>query len=134
VRGFSSIVLAASLIFFTGCGSETEPDPDTTPPGIESTTPSDNQTGVAADSDIVIQFDEAIDRNSINSDIFHLSQNGTPLYGNVSYDLALHKANLSIPMDLQAGLTYQAVLEAGVKDMTGNRVTEAYQWSFTIAN
>jgi len=134
VNGFRAIALIVSLIVLAGCGGETETEPDTTAPGIESTVPTDNQTGVAPDCDMVIQFDEAIDRNSINSDIFHFSLNSTPLYGNVSYDLEKHKATLSTMADLQAGLTYQAVLEAGVKDMIGNRRTEVYQWSFTVAD
>ncbi len=107
--------------------------PDTTPPEIAQTVPVADAVDVPADTLIVIQFNEAIDRNSINSDLFHLILNGQPYYGQDSYDLAQFQATLNMSAPLQAGATYQAVLEAGVKDTTGNIRKEAYRWSFTVA-
>lgn len=123
-------LIAAGLVWLAGCGDE---GPDKTPPGIESTFPADSATGVAPGVNLLIQFDEAIDRNSINDTIFHAAQGGQSLFGNVSYDLALHQATLSLVIDLQAGVTYQGVLEPGVRDLAGNRRAESFSWSFTVA-
>ncbi len=123
-------IFATCLALLAGCGDQ---GPDEKPPGIESTTPADNAGGVASDTDLIIQFDEAIDRNSINDTIFHAAQGQQSLFGQVSYDLNRHLATLSLSIDLQAGVTYQGVLEPGVKDLAGNRCLQAYRWSFTVA-
>jgi len=125
-----AMIFATCLALLAGCGDQ---GPDETPPGIESTVPADNAGGVAADTDFIIQFDEAIDRNSINDTIFHAAQGQQSLFGQVSYDLNRNLATLSLSIDLQAGATYQGVLEPGVKDLLGNRRVQAYSWSFTVA-
>jgi hypothetical protein len=134
VSAWKTLGTVLLVVVLAGCGSESEPEPDTTPPGIQSTVPTSDQTGVAPDTDIVIQFDEAIDRNSINDTIYHLEKGGQSLFGQVSYDLDLHQATLSLAIEFQAGQVYDAVLEPGVKDMAGNRRTETYRWSFTVAD
>ena len=133
MKACKTVCAVLLALTWAACGGEDEPEPDTTPPGIQSTVPTADQTGVSPDTDIVIQFDEAIDRNSINNDNFHLEKGGQPLYGQVSYDLDLHQAALSLSIDLEAGQVYDAVLEPGVKDTIGNRRTEPYRWSFTVA-
>ena len=115
-------VLAAA-----GCGNgESE---DTAPPGVQSTLPAGGEVGVAPDVKIRIVFDEAIDRNTLDANMFHLDG----LYGSVSYDLATYQATLSLMATLENGEIYHAVLEPGIRDMAGNRMNEAYRWSFTIA-
>jgi hypothetical protein len=96
---------------------------------VQSTDPAANATGVAPDTNIVIVFSEAIDRNTLDDNMFHLEG----LWGSVSYDLANFQATLSLMAPLSAGDTYQAVLEPGVRDMAGNRMNEEYRWSFTVA-
>jgi len=34
---------------------------------------------------------------------------------------------------LENGRVYDVVLEPGVQDMAGNRMNEAFRWSFTVA-
>jgi hypothetical protein len=129
--------LLAFLVVVQGasCGGDNggENGPDTTPPGILSTQPEEGATGVPPDVKIHVVFDEAIERASINSDVFHLELGGQPRYGNVSYDLDRHRATLSMMGELDAGAAYQAVLEPGVRDLAGNRMNQAYRWSFTVA-
>jgi hypothetical protein len=117
------------FLAFTGCGEEQ--GEDTTPPEVQSTQPADGETGVAPDVKIRITFDEAIDRNTLDNNLFHLEG----LWGSVSYDLVTHQATLSLMAPLDRGATYQAVLEPGVRDLSENRnrMNEAYRWSFTVA-
>ncbi len=115
------------LLPAAGCGEDN--GEDTTPPGVQFTEPADGETGVSPDVKIRITFDEAIDRNALYGDMFHLEG----LFGSVSYDLGTHQATLSPMAALDNGATYQAVLEPGVRDMAGNRMNAAYSWSFTVA-
>ena len=124
MRAFLAIfcILAA-----TGCGDNG--GPDTSAPEVQSTDPAANQTGVSPDANIIIVFNEAIDRNTLDDNMFHLQG----LWGSVSYELASFQATLSLMAPLENGRTYQAVLEPGIRDLAGNRMNEEYRWSFTIA-
>ncbi len=115
------------FLLIAGCGEDN--GEDTAPPGVESTDPADGETGVSPDVNIRITFDEAIDRPTLNADMFHLEG----LFGSVSYDLATYQATLSIMATLENGRVYDVVLEPGVQDMAGNRMNEAFRWSFTVA-
>ena len=117
------------ILAAAGCGNgEGE---DTSAPGVQSTDPAGDETGVDPDANIFIVFDEAIDRKTLGTDnsMFHLED----LYGSVSYDLDTYQATLSLMAPLDTGKTYQAVLEPGIRDLAGNRMNEAYRWSFTVA-
>jgi hypothetical protein len=124
VRVFLAILCALAT---AGCGDDN--GEDTSPPGVESTVPAADATGVSPDVNITIVFDEAIDRNTLDDNMFHLEG----LWGSVSYDMVNFQATLSLMANLDSGTTYQAVLEPGVRDMAGNRMNEEYRWSFTIA-
>ena len=122
------ILLAIVCILATaGCGDDE--GPDTSPPEVQSTVPASDETGVDPEAKIYIVFSEAIDRNTLDGNLFHLEG----LWGSVSYDLATFQATLSIMAPLDDGKTYEAVLEPGVRDMAGNRMNEEYRWSFTVA-
>jgi hypothetical protein len=123
VRTFLAIVC---ILAAAACGNgEGE---DTSAPEVQSTVPASDETGVSPDVDVQIAFSEAIDRNTLDDNMFHLEG----LWGSVSYDLANFQATLSLMAPLANG-TYQAVLEPGVRDMAGNRMNEEYRWSFTVA-
>lgn len=124
MRTFLAILCALAA---AGCGDNG--GPDTSAPKVQSTDPASDATGVAPDSKIHIVFDEAIDRNTLDANMFHLEG----LWGTVSYDLATFQATLSLMANLDNGATYQAVLEPGVRDLAGNRMNEEYRWSFTVA-
>jgi hypothetical protein len=116
-----------------GCGDgKEEPPPDTQAPKVLSTVPAADAVGVAVDAKVIITFDEGIDRTSLNADLFYLTLNAQPRYGNVSYDQTLHQATLVMISAFERGETYQAVLEAGVRDLAGNRMAAATRWSFTV--
>jgi hypothetical protein len=129
VRDFLTIAgIGLLFLLCAGCGEEPEGE-DTTPPGVQSTEPAGGETGVSPDVKIRIVFDEAIDRNTLDNNMFHLEG----LFGSVSYDLGAHQATLSLMAALDNGAVYQAVLEPGVRDLAGNRMNAAYRWSFTVA-
>jgi hypothetical protein len=124
VRVFLAI---ACILAAAGCGDDE--GPDTTPPQVQSTVPAGDETGVDPEANIYIVFSEAIDRNTLDNNMFHLEG----IYGSVSYDLATFQATLALMAPLDNGVTYQAVLEPGIRDLADNRMNEAYRWSFTVA-
>ena len=128
---FSWLKCCLLLACLASCGGDTE-EPDTTPPAVASVEPADGATGVDPSSKIFLTFDEAIDRNTLDADLLHLELEGQARYGNVSYDLDTFKATLSMSGPMQAGATYQGVLESGVRDLAGNRLAQTYRWTFTV--
>jgi hypothetical protein len=121
--------ILALLCVLTAAGCGDNGGPDTSAPEVQSTDPAANATGVAPDTNILIVFSEAIDRNTLDDNMFHLEG----LWGSVSYDLANFQATLSLMAPLENGRPYQAVLEPGVRDLAENRMNEEYRWSFTVA-
>ena len=117
-----------------GCGDD-DPGPDLAPPAIERTEPAADATGVSRTTQVKVFFDEALDNTRIGwDDQLHLVRpDGANLYGNGSYDLAAHVATLTMAIELEAGATYQVVLERGICDLNNNCTTEASQWSFRVA-
>lgn len=118
------------LLLLAACGGQAT---DSTPPQVVAVEPEPGSTGVAADTNMAIQFDEDIDRDSINDGIFHASSGGRDLFGKVSYDLQTRWATLVMLAPLPSGEMVTAVLEAGVRDLAGNRRQTTYSWSFTVA-
>lgn len=131
-------VWAAALLgalVAVACGSEPEPEPDTSAPVVVRTEPPDGASGVARSVQIRVWFDEAVDNRRVEwDDALHLVRaDGANLYGNGSYDLGQYVATLSMAMELMAGQTYQVVLERGICDLEGNCMAAPVRWSFTVA-
>lgn len=125
------MALACAVWVAGGCGSSEEPDK--TPPGIASLSPADGAQNVARDAPARIVFSEAIDRNTLDSSLFHFVIEGQNYYGSVSYDLASFAATLIKTGGFAPGASVQAVLEPGVRDLAGNRMSQPVVWSFSVA-
>ncbi len=133
-RSVIAACLLGALVAF-GCGSESQPEPDTAAPLVVRTEPVDGATGVDPAIKIKVWFDEQVDNRRVEwDDALHLIRaDGVSLYGNGSYDLGQHVATLSLAIKLMAGQTYQVVLERGICDLEGNCMAEPVRWSFTVA-
>src|SRR5712691_4667156 len=104
--------------------------PDTTPPAVSSTDPSNGVTGVALNKKIDAIFTEALDPLTINTATFLLKQGLTPVAGTVSY--VGTTATFSPAVALAPNTTYTATI-LGIKDLAGNLFVNNYVWSFTTA-
>ncbi len=103
--------------------------PDTTPPTVSSTVPSNGTTAVAINQTVAAVFSEAMDPLTINTATFILHQAATPVTGTVSY--AGVTATFAPIANLATLTTYTATITTGVTDLARNALTANLAWSFT---
>jgi hypothetical protein len=116
---------------------------DATAPKVTSTVPNANATGVAPTANVTATFSEDMDATSINATTFKLSKKGstTKLAATVSYSAGTRTATLDPTDSLQRGVTYQAVVTTGAKDLVGNPLdqnstttgSQQMAWFFTVS-
>ncbi|MGE5473352.1 MAG: Ig-like domain-containing protein [Ignavibacteriales bacterium] len=98
----------------------TEAAPDTTPPAVVSTVPANNATGTSINSQIVINFNEALQAGTGAATLNGKSITGTLKDNSLTFNPAFYYDT-----------KFDVVLSAGaVKDIAGN-ANAAYSFSFT---
>ena len=101
---------------------------DTTPPTVSSTTPANNATDVAINTDITATFSEAMDSSTITTDTFTVSGSDN-IAGTVTYSGTT--ATFTKASDLNYDTTYIATITTDAMDLGGNALETDYTWSFT---
>jgi len=109
----------------------TNATPDSTPPAVNSTIPSNAATSVGTNGAITAVFSEPLDPLSVTTATFTLNQGATPIAGTVT--CALVTATFTPLTPLTTSTVYTAVLTTGVKDLAGNVLASSFTWSFTTA-
>lgn len=101
-------------------------------PYVVSTDPSDGATNVEINKIITATFSKMMDNTTINSSTFKVMNGTTPVLGYVSY---VGNEGIFTPASpLLKGVTYNAVITTGAKDLDGNAMANDKRWSFsTIA-
>ena len=108
---------------------------DTTPPTVSSTSPVNNATGVAVDSEISATFSEGMNSSTINTSTFTLSDSdGNNISGTVSFDCCSTTATFTPSSNLAYATTYTAKITTGAEDQGGNPLAEDYLWTFTTVS
>ncbi len=108
---------------------------DTTPPTASNPQPASGTTDVALGTSIVsVEFNEAMDPTTINTQTFILSGPFGAVSGSVSYDDVTNTAALTLSESLADTSTYTATITTAVQDLAGNAMTSEYNWSFNSAN
>ncbi len=105
------------------------------PPRVTSISPVDGSTNVPLAGPIVVRFSEPVDPGTIGPDVVSLSgPGGTPL----DIVRALSQGNTVLTVRTAAPLTpdahYTFALTTGVKDLSGNGLTQALSMSFDSAD
>ncbi|MDD3195113.1 MAG: Ig-like domain-containing protein [Paludibacter sp.] len=101
-------------------------------PYVVSTDPSDGATNVEINKIITATFSKVMDNTTINSSTFKVMNGTTPVLGYVSY--AGTEGIFTPASPLLKGVTYNAVITTGAKDLDGNAMANDKRWSFsTIA-
>jgi uncharacterized protein (TIGR03437 family) len=114
-----------SWTFVTGSGVTV------TPPTVISTIPVNGSTLIAAGSNVMATFSEAVNPLTITTATFTLQQGPTGIAGNVTLSgTSAIFAPLSV---LLPSTTYTATITNAVRDLAGNALAANYVWSFTTA-
>ncbi len=103
--------------------------PDTTRPNVVCTSPDGGVTGVAVDRNITATFSKEMNRSTITASSFIVKQESTPVSGKVTF--AGTTATFIPARELEKDTIYTATIVAGVKDLSGNAMSNSYTWSFT---
>ena len=113
--------------------------PDTTPPVVNTRTPTVGATGVGVGSTVRATFSEPIDPTTVSTSTFELRNAANALVAAaVNYDVASLTATLTPTGPLAVSSTYTATLRGGgtdprIKDTAGNSLAASTSWSFTTA-
>lgn len=102
--------------------------PDTAPPTVMSTSPSNSASAVAINSAVTATFNEPIDPATITTAEFTLKNGTTPVSGTVTYSGTTAIFTPSVPLTTNA--SYTAMITTGVKDLAGNTMSVNYSWTF----
>jgi hypothetical protein len=103
--------------------------PDVTAPAVDSTVPASDAVGVSPDSNLAVIFTEAVDPLTVTTLSVTLSRGLTAVGGTVT--LSGVTATFNPTSDLEPNTEYTASVSTAVKDLAGNAMANAYQWSFT---
>ncbi len=107
------------------------PTPDTTPPAVSSTNPTNGATGVAV---ITAAFSEAMDASTINTTTFMVKGPGvTPVAGSIAYDGTSYVVTFTPSSSLPPSTAFAATITTGAKDAAGNALASNYVWNFSTA-
>jgi hypothetical protein len=114
------------------------PPADVTSPTITDVSPRDGAADVAPSATATATFSEAMDATTLTATTFTLIKQGTttPVPAAVTYDEATKTAILDPSADLDAGVTYSAMVKGGsngAKDLAGNPLATDKVWSFTVS-
>jgi len=107
----------------------TEDEPDTTPPTVSSTTPTDDATDISVHTAITAVFSEAMNSSTINDATFLVNDGAANIAGMVSCDDMI--ATFIPATSLGCDITYTAIITTGAQDLAGNGLENDYAWSFT---
>jgi hypothetical protein len=109
--------------------------PDTTPPTVTSVSPPSGAAGVSAGTRVSVTFSEAMSSSTITSSTLQLrNSSGASVPASVSFSSSTSTASLAPSSPLANSTTYTATVTTGVKDLVGNSLATAYNWSFTTVS
>jgi len=102
--------------------------PDLTPPVISSVIPANNAVSVSTGTGVSVTFSEVLNPSTINASTFLLKQGTTSIAGTVAYTGTT--ATFTPSVALTGNTLYSGTITTGVKDIAGNALATAYNWSF----
>jgi hypothetical protein len=106
--------------------------PDAAPPSITTVSPGADQTAVALDSTIQVQFSDALDPSTVNNSTFVVtSAVGTAIPSSVSYSPADYAVTIVPQGVLSPGVQYTITVSNAVADPAGESIPSTSVWSFT---
>ena len=109
--------------------------PESIPPTVTATTPSDGSAGINAGSSATATFSEPMKASTITTSSFQLKNAGVVVPATVTYDSITKTAKLTPQSTLVYGASYSVTVKGGaggVSDVAGNTLASSVTWSFTV--
>ena len=117
----------------------------TSPPKVNTTSPTDGKTRVERNTDLSVTFSERMDRTTLNRSTFRLLKvnrdGSTPQIRAVSVSSSTEglEATLHPDSKLLANTSYKGIVSTGAKDVAGNSLdqsrkrpnNQSMEWLFT---
>ncbi len=106
---------------------------DTTPPTITNRTPAPDSANVALDTNVTVQFNEAMNGSTFTDQTFRLRAEGATqdIAALVTYEGATRTATLNPISDLAPQTQYNVTVAGTASDANGNPLGTDAGWSFT---
>lgn len=105
---------------------------DTEAPTLVSSSPEQDETGVALDANIVLTFSEEIDMTSVDDNTLMLTVSGVSDLLETTMSVAGSVMTVDTTIDFEEGVTYTISLPAGgLKDLAGNGLDSDFEIAFT---
>ncbi len=107
---------------------------DVDAPQVSSISPSDGSSGVAVDTDVQVQFNEAVNAATVSSSTVRLRRTAGSYLGgtSVSYNSGTRTATLTLSGNLDYNnVSYTVEVSTGVEDLAGNPLSSTVSGSFT---
>ncbi len=121
-------------LFISACGGDGGGG-GSSAPNISSTSPADNTSEVARNSNITATFNEDILNTSVDTTSFTLAKSGVDnTAGSVSFDGENNVASFTPDSPFANLANYTATLNTAIIDLSGNALASNYNWSFTTAD
>lgn len=124
INGYGTMKLTLMQVF----------DSDGTIPTVESVSPANGTINVSVTANVVWTMSEAISASDVTATYFHVvdSETGASVPGTLSLALADSKSVVTFNPDASwtEGRIYLPRVEAGVHDLTGNKLAAAYGTHF----
>lgn len=109
--------------------------PDTTPPGIASTSPDSAETGVVTDIWIHVTFTERVDPITVTSDKVLLEGSINGIYAfTMSYSLADSTLSIDPTSDFAALESVSVLIDSSITDLSGNAMAGDHWFWFRTAD
>lgn len=124
MTGIMSVVALLGAITLGGCDKDEDPG---VAPTVTLTSPTDNASGVALNSDISVTFNGAM--NASTASKFTLKQGTSDVAGASSYSGTTLTFNPTA--DLLPNSLYTAVIQKSAVNTAGTSLLQDYTWSFT---
>jgi hypothetical protein len=103
--------------------------PDSIPPVVNATSPTDGATDVVLNTLITATFSEPMDASTITTSTFLVNDGSGNIAGSVSY--AGTTATFTPSVNLVQANVYTVTITTGATDLSGNALLTDYTWSFT---
>ncbi|MEE4252115.1 MAG: ice-binding family protein [Alcanivoracaceae bacterium] len=137
LQTYSKTIFAifASLLYVSiaACGGSSSGNNSAAPlPLVTSSAPADGATAVSSNIKVVAVFNSDMKSSTITQNSFSLQGAGeTAIIGAVAYNADSRTATFSPTDTLTPDVVYTATITTAVKDASGVRLEDAFEWTFT---